>query len=64
MKQLIQILKCCKDFDCFVFEGLLIRGDKVFITKKYIAENLSKSFYVWLIENNLVILEDYSKNSI
>lgn len=53
--KVLELLNNCKDFPCFVFEGMLIKGHKVDLVKRYVTLNPDESFYVWLHDSNLVI---------
>lgn len=52
-----ELLNLTKEYNVFEFQGLLIRGYRVSVIKQYAKENPSKTFYVWLIDKNLVIEE-------
>lgn len=46
-----------KEFPCFEFDGMLIKGNVIEVIKKYLKENPSKKFRTWLLDNNFVIIE-------
>ena len=57
IKKVLKLLHLCSDYNTFEFDGLLIDGDKVDITKHYVNENPSMKFRTWLIDTGLVIKE-------
>jgi|GEM_PF-4726766 len=46
--KLMELIGLCEERPCFIYDGLLIAGAKVFIVKKYLQENPSKKFRTWL----------------
>lgn len=53
--QLTQLISLCTDADIFVYDGMLVRGNKVTVTKEYVKLNPSKKFRIWLIDKGYVI---------
>lgn len=52
-----ELLGLCENYSVFVFDDLLIRGNNVEITKRFIKEKPNKEFRVWLIDAGLVMEE-------
>lgn len=56
-EKLFELQAKCKKYYCFEFDGLLVDGYMVDVTKTYVKINPSKEFRTWLIDCNLVIKE-------
>ena len=59
-EQYDEITRLCmltKEYLCFEFDGLLIKGNEAIVMKQYVIENPPKKLRIWLIDNNYVVKE-------
>ena len=54
-------LTLCTTLESFIYDGMVIKGNKENVIDRFINENPSKKLRTWLIDKNLVISE-ISKN--
>jgi hypothetical protein len=47
----------CSDVSCFAFQGRYFAGCSTQTIKQYLLESPSKSFLVWLIDNELEVTQ-------
>jgi len=56
-KEIIRLCMLTKEYLCFEFDGLLIKGNVANVMKQYVIENPSKKLRTWLIDNDYVVKE-------
>ncbi len=60
---LLQILKLCKNYNAFVFDDLIIEGNKVEILKKYVTSNPNKKLRTWLMDTQKTVTTNSSEKT-
>jgi hypothetical protein len=50
-----------KEINCFVYEGYLFEGERIEVAKRFVAQNPSDSFWVWLHKKQRIIFAPESK---
>lgn len=54
-EEIRNLLRICEPEDFFSIEGEIFKGERVDLIKKYVKENPSKAFRIWLIDQGLRI---------
>lgn len=57
----LELSAMCHNIQCFECEGRIFKGYEVDVIKRYMKENPSKKFYIWL-QDNVEELTVVSKN--
>ena len=55
LERVLELLESCNNYHAFIFEGSVIKGDRATVVKRYVLENSSKKFRIWLIDKGYVI---------
>ena len=53
--KIAQLTMACEKVGCFSLDGSIFIGNMVDLVKKYVIENPSKKFRIWLIDLGLEI---------